>query len=385
MNETQKQVNIDKKITSTSAVDVVDGLLAEAVAIGASDIHIDPRAQDVVIRFRIDGEISYASQLSSSIHAEVISRLKIISGARTDLHSVPQDGRFRTPIGDTQFNVRVSFMPTFHGENAVIRILSGAGKKLDSFASLGFTPSHVEKITRALSNPHGLILVTGPTGCGKTTTLRVCLGLKSQEPLSVMTLEDPVEYEVPGVRHVHIREMYGVSFASGLRSALRQDPDVIMVGEIRDAETARTAVQTALTGHLVLSTLHTTSALDTIIRLAHMGVERYLIAATVKLIVNQRLVRTLCRECGGLGFDARTNIDKACLNCRGTGLRGRGVIAEVIEVDDEIRELIEKAADQKTIMEYLNARGYISIKDDAHEKVEWGMTVESEVIKSLNS
>ncbi|MCX6715854.1 MAG: ATPase, T2SS/T4P/T4SS family, partial [Candidatus Taylorbacteria bacterium] len=294
---------------SSSAVDVVQGVLLHAAQLNASDIHIDPRITGISVRMRIDGQLEAMGTLPMSLHEEVIARLKILSGARTDLHSVPQDGRFRINLADTFYNIRISFMPTYQGENAVARLLPSSNMAKDSFASLGFTPEHVSLVGNALAASNGLILVTGPTGSGKTTTLRVCLSLKALEPISVMTLEDPVEYEVPGVRHVHIRQSHGVTFASGLRSALRQDPDVIMVGEIRDNETAHTAINTALTGHLVLSTLHTTGAIDTILRLSQMGIPDYLTAATIRLIVSQRLIRVICRECAG------TN-DK-CVKCRG--------------------------------------------------------------------
>lgn len=361
----------------TSALEAVDAIFDQAVRRNASDIHIDPRESDILVRFRVDGELELAATLSKSLHDELISRVKILSEARTDIHAVPQDGRYRTKIRGEDYNVRVSFMPTSQGENVVARLLPASISKKDSFSALGFTPDHVRAITSALSKPNGLILVTGPTGSGKTTTLRVCLGIKSKEPLSVLTLEDPVEYEVPGVRHIHIRETYGVTFAAGLRSALRQDPDVIMVGEIRDSETARTAVQTALTGHLVLSSLHTSSALETILRLLDMGVEGYLIAATVRLIVSQRLVRCLCEDCSGVGFD--------CSVCLGSGFYGRSVISEVLEIDNKLRELIAKGESQKVMLEYAISQGFHPIRVDASEKVEWGVTTEEEVVRALNT
>lgn len=374
MNEIEEKQEPVFNSTPASAVEAVDGMLEYAAIQRASDMHIDPRQQDVSVRFRIDGEMEIGGELPKQLHEELIARLKILSGARTDIHSVPQDGRWQARIGGSTYNIRISFMPTYYGENAVIRLLAANISGQDTFASLGFTPSHVEMISKALSTSNGLILVTGPTGSGKTTTLRIFLGLKSAEPLSIMTLEDPVEYEVPGVRHVHIRSSHGVTFASGLRAALRQDPDVIMVGEIRDNETARTAMHTALTGHLVLSTLHTTSALETITRLEDMGIERYLIASTLRLIVSQRLVRNICRNCNAL--------NPGCSVCRGSGFYGRSVIAEVLEVSPGLRECIASGQALSVIRQRAILDGFRGLQEDASEKVDWGITTNEEIIKA---
>ncbi|MFA6295677.1 MAG: ATPase, T2SS/T4P/T4SS family, partial [Candidatus Paceibacterota bacterium] len=251
----------------TTAVEAIDSILTFATGLEASDIHCDPRYNDIIVRLRILGQIVDVGILPKRLHGEMIARLKILSGVRTDIHAIPQDGRFKINIVGTDYNIRASFMPTYHGENTVLRLLPTKSVQDISFSKLGFTPDHVHSINNALRRKHGLILVTGPTGSGKTTTLHACLSLKAREPLSVITLEDPVEYEISGVRQIHINHTHGVTFATGLRSALRQDPDVIMVGEIRDNETARVAIHTALTGHLVLSTLHTNSALEAIPRL----------------------------------------------------------------------------------------------------------------------
>jgi len=356
-----------------NAVEAIDALLAFAAHMRASDIHCDPGVREVFIRLRVDGQICGVGTIPINIHEEFIARLKILSGARTDLHAVPQDGRWRADIGGDDYNIRISFMPTYHGENAVIRLLPTRPAYDVTFAKLGFTPDHVRAIDHSLQKTHGLILVTGPTGSGKTTTLHACLTHKAREPLSIITLEDPVEYEISGVRQVHIRHTHGVTFATGLRAALRQDPDVIMVGEIRDAETARVAIHTALTGHLVLSTLHTNSAFETIPRLLDMGIDHYLLASTLNLVVAQRLVRAVCHECFADG----------CSICRYTGYIGRSVIAEACEVDSGLRDLIASKQSVSTCLDYARSRDFRPIREDGMEKVEWGITTKEEVMRVL--
>ncbi len=358
-----------------SANEAVENMLAFAVAHGASDVHCDPRQTDIIIRLRKDGLISEIGTLPKRIADEFIARLKILSGTRTDLHAIPQDGRFQSHINGDAYNIRISFMPTYYGENAVMRILSAQTTGHSSFASLGLTPDHVYAISEALKKTSGLILVTGPTGSGKTTTLHTCLMSKRREPLSIVTLEDPVEYEISGVRQIHIRHSHGVTFASGLRSVLRQDPDVIMVGEIRDNETARVAVHTALTGHLVLSTLHTNSALETIPRLLDMGVDNYLLAATLRLIIAQRLVRTICQECNMLGCDI----------CHQTGYHGRTIIAEVCLVDDKMQKLIADKRPLSDITAYAKSRGFLFMNNDGLEKIDWGITSKEELKRVLST
>lgn len=357
----------------TSAVEAIDSVFSYAICMRASDIHYDPQEHDSCVRLRVDGQVVQAGLMPRRLHEEVIARLKILAGTRTDIHAVPQDGRWTTTIDGEPYQIRISFMPTYHGENAVMRILPVRVSADVSFAKLGFTPEHVRMIDAALQRTSGLILVTGPTGSGKTTTLHTCLTLKAREPLSIITLEDPVEYEIPTVRQVHIRHTYGVTFASGLRSALRQDPDVIMVGEIRDAETARVAIHTALTGHLVLSTLHTNSALETIPRLVDMGVDHYLLASTLKCVIAQRLVRAMCRDCFSAG----------CVACRNTGYNGRSVMAEVCEIDTGMKQLIGKKETVSTYMAYARTQGFRPMSEDGHEKVEWGITTEEEVTRVL--
>lgn len=362
-----------------SATVAVDSILERAVSSRASDIHIDLNESGTIVRLRVDGGMEYLETVPRRLHEEMIARLKILSGARTDIHAVPQDGRWQTEISGKIYNMRVSFMPTYHGENAVIRLLPAAANTDISFARLGFIPDHVCLIDEALKKTHGLILVTGPTGSGKTTTLHTCLSLKAREPLSVITLEDPVEYEIPGVRQIHIRHTHGVTFASGLRASLRQDPDVIMVGEIRDQETARVAVHTALTGHLVLSTLHTNSAIEAIPRLIDMGVDPYLLASTLTLVIAQRLVRNICQECNAIPPAG------GCVSCRDSGYKGRSVIVEACQIDKRMKELIARKESVSTCVEYARSQGFRQLLDDGMEKAEWGVTSKVEVLRVLHS
>jgi len=361
------------KSNSRDAVGLIGDLLEYGALNLASDLHIDPLQESVLLRARIDGMLLEVGILPRIQYEEVIARLKILSSSRTDLHTIPQDGRWRQEILGKSYNFRISFMPTYHGENAVIRLLPAQISKDISFSSLGFIPDHAQIIVDALRKTHGLILVTGPTGSGKTTTLHTCLSLKAKEPLSIITLEDPIEYEIGGVRQVHIRHSHGVTFASGLRAALRQDPDVIMVGEIRDSETAKVAIHTALTGHLVFSTLHTNSAFETIARLSDMGVDHYLLASTLELIIAQRLVRTICKECLGTG----------CAKCHENGYAGRAVIAEVCRVDSELKNLIEKREPLDACVLHARSKGFRHILDDGLEKADWGMTTRQEVARVL--
>lgn len=383
----------------TNAVEIVDALLTAAVARGASDIHIDPVGERTSVRFRCDGLLAAAGSFSASAHLETIARLKILSGVRTDIRTTPQDGRWRADISGSLYNIRASFMPAYHGENAVLRLLPARDSFSHSLESLGFSSSHIEDLQSALAKTSGLILVAGPTGSGKTTTLRACLAAKSLEPISVMTLEDPVEYEVPGVRQIHIRQDSGVTFAAALRAALRQDPDVIMVGEIRDGETARVAIHTALTGHLVLSTIHTNSALESIPRLIDMGVDAYLLASTISLVVAQRLARTICSSCGGSGSVHRrpdeeygddggriyedASVYARCDSCRSTGWQGRSVIAEVLKVGDRLKTLISAAAPLRDMLVAASEEGFIPMTAHGEEKVACGISTNLEIKRIL--
>jgi type IV pilus assembly protein PilB len=359
---------------SLSVVETVDAILLHAVKIGASDVHCDPCEEGMRVRMRVDGIVERIGVLPQLSREAFIARLKILSGARTDIHLVPQDGRWNADLG-TPYTVRISFMPTYHGENAVMRLLPVHTVRDISLLKLGFTYEQMSILLGTISKTSGLILVTGPTGSGKTTTLHACLAHKASEEISMITLEDPIEYEIPGIRQVHVRHDQGMTFAQGLRAALRQDPDVIMVGEIRDAETAQVAIHTALTGHLVLSTLHTNSALEAIPRLIDMGVDPYLLATTLIAVVGQRLVRTVCAGC---------NLE-SCALCRETGYVGRSVIAEICTIDTEMKSLIGRRAPYAEYISHALHSGFTCMADDALEKVEWGVTTIAEVRRVLHT
>ncbi len=373
MNELYKSYSVDFSHIKNS-VDMLDELIASSVGCNASDLHIDPKEDFILVRIRIDGVMYFLSKLNILLHESLISRLKILSATRVDVHDFPQDGRFTIKINNIDYSVRVSFMPTFFGENAVLRILSTKKKDQPTLNTLGFSPDHIVSIQKVMNKSHGMILVTGPTGSGKSTTLYTCLSQKTKDNISVISLEDPIEYEIDNVRQIHVKQNQGVTFSNVLRSVLRQDPDVIMVGEIRDVETANLSLHTALTGHLLFSTIHTNNAIDTITRLIGMGIEPYVISSTLKLIISQRLVRNICKSCTGCGCDF----------CGMTGYRSRSIISELLEVDDQIKNIINNFSGTDALTNYLSQTGWKDIEADAMEKVEWGITTKDEVLRVLN-
>jgi type IV pilus assembly protein PilB len=356
-----------------SVIELVNSIINYAYYSNASDIHIDPTPAGIVIRFRIDGILIYKDTLRNESHEELIARIKVISGLRTDIHFVPQDGRFRFTEGISDCDVRVSIIPTHHGENAVLRILKSESDSM-SLTKLGFSDHDTEVINNSLSHHQGMILVTGPTGSGKTSTLYTLISALSSQKNSIITLEDPIEYAIPGVRQIQIHQKHGITFANGLRSIVRQDPDIIMVGEIRDTETAQIATNISLTGHLLLSTLHTNSALGAIPRLIDMKIDTYLVASTLSLIIAQRLVRKICQECKGIG----------CIACGTLGYKGRTVIAETFALDDELRKYIMSHVSMGEIGRYARGKGMVSMYEDGMEKVEKGITSREEVLRVVH-
>ena len=384
-----------------SAVTLVDSLVKDAYVARASDIHFDPLPEGLMVRLRVDGVLQDARSLPRAIHAELISRLKILSGLRTDEHQAAQDGRFRTVLADgTTIDVRVSIVPVYHGENAVLRLLVDQAGEF-TLETLDFTKENQEKILRAIGKPYGMILATGPTGSGKTTTLYTLVKMLQSPGISIITIEDPVEYSIAGVNQIPVNARTGLSFATGLRSILRQDPNIVMVGEIRDVETAGLAVNTALTGHLLLSTLHTNDAPTTLPRLLDMKVEPYLIASTVNLVISQRLVRRICENCKEeyeiTPAEAASLHDSVpqelfnkhhtfyrgtgCEACVGTGYRGRVGIHEVVEIDAPLREAILRKASAREFRAVAVEQGMVPILVDGFAKAAYGVTSLKEILR----
>ena len=375
MEENEYTIKENRKLLHDidSIVELVNSLIEYGYHRNASDIHIDPTLEGLILKIRTDGILAHVDTFSMNMHEELIARIKILAGLRTDIHFVPQDGRFRFSQGIVTCDVRVSIVPTHYGENAVLRLLIGS-KDLLQLSDLGFSKTDEERIGRGLENHQGMILVTGPTGSGKTSTLYTLIKMLLTGKTSIITLEDPVEYALSGVRQIQIREKHGVTFANGLRSIIRQDPDIIMVGEIRDAETAQIATNVSLTGHLLLSTLHTNSALGAIPRLIDMGIDPYLVASTLSLVIAERLVRKVCFECGGSG----------CRGCNNSGYRGRTVLSEVLTVDEELRKYIMSRISLGEISRYARSKGMVTMYEDGMDKVERGITTREEVLRVLH-
>lgn len=383
-----------------SVVRLVDALIRCAALSRASDVHLDPYQNGVKIRLRVDGVLRDVREIPKAIHDEVISRIKILCGLRTDEHQAAQDGRFRLSEEDLNVDVRVSIVPTYHGENAVLRLLADNAEEY-TLETLGFTKENQEKLLRAIEKPYGMILATGPTGSGKTTTLYTLVKMLNKPGVSIITIEDPIEYSIKGINQIQVNGRTGLTFVNGLRSMLRQDPNIIMVGEIRDQETAGLAVNTALTGHLVLSTLHTNDAPTTLPRLLDMKVEPYLIASTVNIAIGQRLVRRICEHCKeerplsdaeakslsevipGMRFkpNAVFYTGKGCEKCGGTGYHGRAGIHEVMEIDTAIMEAILRKASASELRKIAIERGMVPMVVDGFAKAEAGVTTVEEVLR----
>lgn len=398
---TSSDLTSELALPAPSIIKVFSFLVDEALARGASDIHIDPTKDTVRIRMRIDGVLSDTTPLPKTIHQEVISRIKILSSLRTDEHQAAQDGRFRyTHPVSGDLDVRVSIAPTYYGENAVLRLLVCHAKD-QNLSSLGFSDRDVKTIEEAIKSPHGMILSTGPTGSGKTTTLYALIGKLNLPSVAIITIEDPIEYSIDGIEQIQVNPRTGLTFAQGLRSLLRQDPDIIMVGEIRDSETANIAVNTALTGHLLLSTLHTNDAATTLPRLLDMGADPYLIASTMNVAIAQRLVRKLCATCKKemIVSDAlvaslasqkavtpftvgeKVYTSSGCNACKGTGYGGRISINEVLRASPAIKEAILRRASASEIKSLATAEGMTTMLDDGFAKVRKGITSIEEVLR----
>ena len=350
-------------------------LIGLAIGRRASDIHFEPGESAMTVRCRIDGLLHRLENLDISSATAVISRLKVMAALDLAETRLPQDGRISLAIGGREYDFRLASTPSHHGEGAVLRVLDRMDVKLDLDA-LGFSESVERQIAASIQEPNGIVLVTGPTGSGKTTTLYAALQALNDPSRKILTAEDPIEYALDGVSQLQVKPDIGLTFAGALRSFLRQDPDVIMVGEIRDRETAEIAIQAAMTGHLVLSTLHTNSAAGAITRLLDMGIEPYLLAPVLRLVVAQRLVRKVCVACHG---EAKT---PACASCSGTGFRGRSVVSEAIRVDDAVRTAISRSADESEIESIAGTTD--ALRRHAELKVQSGETTAAEIARVLS-
>ncbi len=384
----------------TSIGDLLDDIIKKALDAKASDVHIEPREQDVIVRYRIDGILKDVRQIDKQLEKSLIFKIKVNAKLRTDEHFAPQDGRIRFKFDD-KLDTRISIMPTTQGEKVVIRLLTQKGKSF-KLEDLGMGPHELGVVQRAYMKPYGSILVSGPTGSGKTTTLYSILQIINSREINITTIEDPVEYEIVGVNHVHINTKAGLTFARGLRSILRQDPNVIMIGEIRDDETAKISTESAMTGHLVLSTIHTNDSVTTIPRLMDMGVDSYLVANTLNVVIAQRLGRKLCEKCKTPYTITQQDLvqlqkirpdivallkpgvkifkEKGCSECV-SGYKGRIGLYEVLEINEPIRKIIMEDAGTDAIFNLARKQGLVLIVEDGVNKLMAGILSMSELLR----
>ena len=415
----EKEKDLEEIAQGLPVIRIIDTLLKHAILQSASDIHIEPEEKDVVVRYRIDGVLHDAMTLPREVLSGLVARIKVLSNLKLDEHRLPQDGRFKIENENYKFSLRVSILPVFDGEKVVMRLLDESSKGL-TLEKMGLSGNPLEVVHREIKKPNGMVLVTGPTGSGKTTTLYTVMDIINTTDVNISTVEDPVEYRMPRVNQTQVNAKIGMTFASALRSLLRQDPDIIMVGEIRDKETLEIAIQAAMTGHLVLSTLHTNSAAGALPRMIDMGAEPFLIASTVNVIVAQRLVRKLCPECREeysltekeiktlkssvdldgilkylksskeLGNELKTDDNwsnikffkaKGCERCANEGYHGRVGIFEVLDVSSEIEKLIVESASTETIEKNARERGMTTMAEDGFFKAVQGVTSIEEVLR----
>ncbi len=435
----EEEVNEEDLAEDSPIAQTVNLIIEYAIKAGASDIHIEPREENIIVRYRVDGVLKEANKLPKKVHNSLVSRIKILSNLKIDERRAPQDGRFKIQVGSGVFALRVSTLPIAEGEKVVMRILSESSKPL-TLEELGYWGVSLDLINKAIIQPHGMILVTGPTGSGKSTSLFSILSLLNRPTVNISTVEDPVEYKIPGANQTQVNPKAGMTFANGLRALLRQDPNIIMVGEIRDTETAGLAVQAALTGHLVFATLHTNNAATCLPRLLDMGIEPFLIASTVRAVVGQRLVRKLCNDCkenlepdeptkkqleeifgvgdpakmkyihqleqkaleGGIGktndtkkrssdeelSTTETKVsrlwrahDEGCSSCGGTGYKGRVGIYEVVSNSPDIQKLIVANSTSEDIQNQAIKDGMVTMQLDGFIKALRGQTSVEEILR----
>jgi len=393
---------IHEQVEAAPVVKLVNGIMSRAVEEGASDIHFEPQAKNLLIRFRHDGVLHEIMTLPKRLQAGVVSRLKVMADLDIAERRIPQDGRIGLVVGGKPIDMRVATLPTVYGEKVVVRLLDRSNIML-RLEDLGFSDLALARYTKAFMKPYGAILVTGPTGSGKSTTLYATLNILNTPEKNIITVEDPVEYRLAGINQVQINPKAGLTFASGLRSILRCDPDIIMVGEIRDRETAQIAIESALTGHLVLSTLHTNNAPGALSRLTEMGVEPFLTASAVECVIAQRLVRRLCPYCREAYQPTREMLERlefpeyaiedwknitlyratGCPRCNGTGYKGRVGIYEVMTVSEAIERLIVERKSADEIMRVASAEGMVTLREDGLERVLQGVTSIEEISRVI--
>ena len=354
------------------AVKFVNELLELAVKQNASDIHIEPLEAVTRVRLRIDGLLCTAVEVQRSNHSAIVSRIKIICGMDIAEKRLPQDGRVEVEVGSSKVDLRVSTLPVINGEKVVIRLLEKSQKLLE-LEALNFSESNLKTYKQLINLPHGIILLTGPTGSGKSTTLYATLQELNDETKNIITIEDPVERTLEGINQIAVNNKAGLTFATGLRSIVRQDPNIIMVGEIRDGETAKIAVQAALTGHLVFSTLHTNNAIGAVSRLLDIGIEPFLLAAALRGVVAQRLVRTICPYCEG-----------GCAHCNHTGYKGRIAVQEVLQITPKLQNLITHGTEESMLLETARENGFTMLQEDCLAKVQAGRTTMEEYYRVVS-
>lgn len=395
--ESEADAGMNERIDSAPIVKLVNSLIMEAYQQNASDIHIEPHEESTRIRFRVDGDLLLHNELGHDVHQLISTRIKIISGMNIAEKRVPQDGSFQFKSDFFNVDIRVSSLPTPFGEKIVLRLL-GADRSIEyNLHGLGLSDQTIETIEKAVRLPHGIILVTGPTGSGKTTTLYSMLSRLSDPRKAIVTVEDPIERKFDAITQVQVNTRAGLTFASGLRSILRQDPDTIMVGEIRDAETAEIAIRAAITGHLVLSTLHTNDALSTVVRLVDMGVEPFLVASSVKCVIAQRLVKKLCPYCkkehevsSSDNLLLHTNFLKAfgpvgCSQCNNLGYSGRTAVFEIVLIDSTLERMISEGASMEDLRKYASTKNLRTLRDEVLDLVKSGKSSIEEAVRILYS
>jgi type IV pilus assembly protein PilB len=396
----------EEAASQVPVVELVNNLLSYAASLGASDIHWEVLEDEILIRFRVDGILREIIRIPKGVYAAILARIKLLAALKIDEHYKPQDGRFRFRTGQTVVDVRVSVMPTLYGEKIVLRLLESSQRPL-SLAELGMMDDQIEVIKRNIKKTYGMLLVTGPTGSGKTTTLYSILNMLNRSEVNIVTVEDPIEYNIKYINQVQINPRAGITFASGLRSILRQDPNIVMVGEIRDEETADISVHAALTGHLVLSTLHTNDSTTAVPRMMDMGVEGFLVAAVFNAVLAQRLVRKICENCiesytpsenvrvlllQQLKETEITDVEvpttlyrgKGCRVCGNSGYRGRVGIFEIFEVTDAIKEVITSTTfSLEVLIEEAKKQGMVTMFEDGIRKIKLGVTTVEEVLRVI--